>query len=120
MPVRVLYLDSLRFYYIARGSLEETINHVITAHDLAYIDRAHFQETGAIRMALLKVVTTWPARPNAHSMDTFATSADKKPVTRPMETNTSQTPPNQHNRSLIYLFLISLSLLYLFTCLLVT
>ena len=45
MPVRVLYLDSLRFYYIARGSLEETINHVITAHDLAYIDRAHFQET---------------------------------------------------------------------------
>ena len=42
---RYHYLDSLRFYYIARGSLEETINHVITAHDLEYIDRAHFQET---------------------------------------------------------------------------
>lgn len=33
---RCHYLDSLRFYYIARGSLEETINHIITAHDLAY------------------------------------------------------------------------------------
>ncbi len=41
---RYHYLDSLRFYYIARGSLEETINHIITAHDLAYIDNARFQE----------------------------------------------------------------------------
>ena len=28
---RYHYLDSLRFYYIARGSLEETISHLITA-----------------------------------------------------------------------------------------
>ena len=41
---RYHYLDSLRFYYIARGSLTETINHIITAHDLAYIDDAHRQE----------------------------------------------------------------------------
>jgi four helix bundle protein len=41
---RYHYVDSLRFYYIARGSLEETINHIITAHDLAYIDNVHFQE----------------------------------------------------------------------------
>jgi four helix bundle protein len=34
---RYHYLDSLRFYYIARGSLNETINHVISAHDLGYI-----------------------------------------------------------------------------------
>jgi four helix bundle protein len=39
---RYHYLDSLRFYYIARGSLEETISHIITAHDLAYIDNARF------------------------------------------------------------------------------
>jgi four helix bundle protein len=37
---RYHYLDSLRFYYIARGSLDETINHVIIAHDLTYIDDA--------------------------------------------------------------------------------
>jgi len=41
---RYHYLDSLRFYYIARGSLEETINHIITAHDLTYIDDTRFQE----------------------------------------------------------------------------
>jgi four helix bundle protein len=33
---RYHYLDSLRFFYIARGSLTETISHSITAHDLKY------------------------------------------------------------------------------------
>jgi four helix bundle protein len=41
---RYHYLDSLRFYYIARGSLDETINHVIVTHDLTYIDDARFGE----------------------------------------------------------------------------
>ena len=41
---RYHYLDSLRFYYIARGSLEETISHIITAHDLAYITDTRFRE----------------------------------------------------------------------------
>jgi four helix bundle protein len=40
---RYHYVDSLRFYYIARGSLVETINHIITARDLAYIDAVCFQ-----------------------------------------------------------------------------
>ncbi len=40
---RYHYLDSLRFYYYARGSINETINHLITAHDLNYIDGAWFQ-----------------------------------------------------------------------------
>ncbi len=39
---RYHYLDSLRFYYIARGSLNETISHLITAHDLGYLDDASF------------------------------------------------------------------------------
>ena len=41
---RYHYLDCLRFYYIARGSLTETINHIITAHDLDYMDDQRFQE----------------------------------------------------------------------------
>jgi len=41
---RYHYLDSLRFYYFARGSLDETINHIITAHDLAYIGDVRFRE----------------------------------------------------------------------------
>lgn len=40
---RYHYLDSLRFYYIARGSLNETISHVITAHDLRYISDQRYQ-----------------------------------------------------------------------------
>jgi len=34
---RYHYVDKARFFYYARGSLNETISHVITAHDLAYI-----------------------------------------------------------------------------------
>lgn len=41
---RYHYAGSLRFYYIARGSLDETINHIITAHDLDYIDDTRFRE----------------------------------------------------------------------------
>lgn len=41
---RYHYLDCLRFYHIARGSLTETINHSITAHDLSYLDDLRYQE----------------------------------------------------------------------------
>lgn len=41
---RYHYIDTLRFYYIARGSLVETLNHIIAAHDLAYIGDAEFGE----------------------------------------------------------------------------
>ncbi len=40
---RYHYLDSLRFYYIARGSLDETINHIITAHNLGYVSDQQYQ-----------------------------------------------------------------------------
>lgn len=40
---RYHYLDSLRFYYIARGSLNETINHVVAAHDLGYVKDELYQ-----------------------------------------------------------------------------
>lgn len=41
---RYHYLDKLRFFYIARGSLDETINHIITCADLQYISKARFEE----------------------------------------------------------------------------
>lgn len=34
---RYYYQDNVRFCYNARGSLDETINHLITARDLGYI-----------------------------------------------------------------------------------
>jgi four helix bundle protein len=41
---RYHYLDKLRFFYIARGSLDETISHIITCLDLQYITEARFHE----------------------------------------------------------------------------
>jgi four helix bundle protein len=41
---RYHYLDKLRFFYIARGSLDETINHIITCFDLQYISESRFSE----------------------------------------------------------------------------
>ena len=38
------WLDALRFYYIARGSLNETINHLISARTLEYIEQDKFEE----------------------------------------------------------------------------
>ena len=40
---RYHYLDSLRFYYFTRGSLTETISHIITAHDLKYTNGEQHQ-----------------------------------------------------------------------------
>jgi len=41
---RYHYLDKLRFFYIARGSLDETISHLITCFDLQYISESRFNE----------------------------------------------------------------------------
>ena len=41
---RYHYLDKLRFFYIARGSLAETISHLITCSDLNYISELRFHE----------------------------------------------------------------------------
>jgi four helix bundle protein len=41
---RYHYLDKLRFFYIARGSLDETISHLITCFDLKYISESRFND----------------------------------------------------------------------------
>ncbi len=41
---RYHYLDSLKFYSNARGSLNETMSHVINARVLEYIDQAYFEQ----------------------------------------------------------------------------
>jgi four helix bundle protein len=41
---RFHYLDTLRFYSIARGSLNETLNHLITAKLLAYVEEDYYQD----------------------------------------------------------------------------
>ncbi|RMF34667.1 MAG: four helix bundle protein [Chloroflexi bacterium] len=41
---RYYYGDVIRFCYNARGSLDETVNHLITAMDLGYIPRSLYTE----------------------------------------------------------------------------
>jgi four helix bundle protein len=41
---RFHYLDTLRFYAFARGSLNETLNHFITAQLLDYIDQVYLDD----------------------------------------------------------------------------
>lgn len=41
---RFYYQDNVRFCYIARGSLEETLSHLIFAHEADFIPEALFKE----------------------------------------------------------------------------
>ena len=45
---RYYYQDNVRFCYNARGSLDETINHLITARDLDYIPESLYGEAHAL------------------------------------------------------------------------
>jgi four helix bundle protein len=39
---RFYYQDNIRFCYIARGSLEETLSHLVMCHELKYISKTLF------------------------------------------------------------------------------
>lgn len=45
---RFYYRDTVRFCYVARGSLEETENHLRTARDLQYIPQALYDKTRSL------------------------------------------------------------------------
>jgi len=40
---RFYYQDNIRFCYIARGSLEETLSHLVIAHEMKFIPNAPFE-----------------------------------------------------------------------------
>jgi four helix bundle protein len=41
---RFYYMDNVRFCYQARGSLDETLNHIIAARDLGYCPAEYYAE----------------------------------------------------------------------------
>jgi len=41
---RYYYQENVRFCYLARGSLEETLSHLVLAHELGYIPAAIYQQ----------------------------------------------------------------------------
>lgn len=45
---RYYYQDNVRFCYNARGSLDETISHLVTALDLGYVPQAMYDQLRAL------------------------------------------------------------------------
>ena len=50
---RFYYQETVRFCYIARGSLEETLSHLITARDLGYIPDSLYEQGKALTQETL-------------------------------------------------------------------
>jgi len=58
---RFYYQETVHFCYIARGSLEETFSHLITAHDLSYISDSLFSHGDAIVHEALQMLNGYIA-----------------------------------------------------------
>ena len=56
---RFHYLEKLRFFSIARGSLEETWNHMITANLLGYIENEFLTAFGELYANALRALNGW-------------------------------------------------------------
>jgi four helix bundle protein len=53
---RYYYQESVRFTYIARGSLEETFNHLFYAHEMHYLADESFEDLQGKYAELLKMI----------------------------------------------------------------
>ena len=58
---RYHYQDNIRFCWQARGSLSETLDHLICAHDSAYIDEQIFKEFESDYNQVLKLLNGYIA-----------------------------------------------------------
>ena len=58
---RFYYQETVHFCYIARGSLEETFSHLITAHDSSYISDSLFSHGDAIVHEALQMLNGYIA-----------------------------------------------------------
>lgn len=53
---RYYYQDNIRFCYIARGSLEETLSHLTIAHELKYMPEKLFKELDSDGEKLIQMI----------------------------------------------------------------
>ncbi len=58
---RYYYQETVRFCYIARGSLEETFSHLTTARDLDYISAALFGQGNGLVLEALRLLNGYIA-----------------------------------------------------------
>lgn len=53
---RYYYQDNIRFYYIARGSLGETLSHLVLAYELAYLPEMLYDQLAKDGEALTRLI----------------------------------------------------------------
>jgi len=53
---RYYFQESVRFAYIARGSLEETLSHLVFAYEMKYLTDADYQDVYVKYSELLKMI----------------------------------------------------------------
>lgn len=58
---RYYYQDNVRFCYIARGSLEETLSHIVLANQLAFIPDGLYQKLGEEGKELTRLINGYIA-----------------------------------------------------------
>ena len=58
---RYYYQDNVRFCYIARGSLEETLSHIVLANKLAFIPDGIYQKLGEEGKELTRLINGYIA-----------------------------------------------------------
>jgi four helix bundle protein len=58
---RFYYQDNVRFCYIARSSLEETLSHIVMTHELKYIPTELYQEIAGDGEALTRLINGYIA-----------------------------------------------------------
>lgn len=58
---RYYYQDNVRFCYIARGSLDETLSHIVLANQLAFIPDGLYQKLGEEGKELTRLINGYIA-----------------------------------------------------------
>ena len=86
---RYYYQESIRFCYIARGSLDETISHLILAHELGYLPEEKFRKMMQDSDALIQLINGYIAylkrsrigenEPGAHALKEAISEYDTFP-----------------------------------------
>jgi len=75
---RYHYLDSLRFYYFARGSLDETLSGFIICDKLGYTSKELFRQRELCHSALRSMVTSVTSASGNKDVKSTATNSSTK------------------------------------------
>jgi four helix bundle protein len=96
---RYHYLDKLRFFYFARGSLDETVNHIITCLDLQYTSEVRFRELHDLAQEAHRALNGYIGyiRKQRQGMEEFGKSVLREPYE--VDTVVSEEPVDEQMKN---------------------